>query len=123
MRTASAIDAGREALGMAKRLLATKQSFTYLVVLIYIGTADVATNIERIRSRVAKGGHDVPEEDQRRRFPRSLAHASVALAIADEAVILDNSSSDGYRKVAVKKSGEMKLFGTLPRWASFVLAK
>jgi|SRR5579871_2787976 len=139
--TGSAIDAGREVLLMAERLLASGQSFTvettlsghtylrmmtrakvqgYLVVLIYIGTTDVSINLQRVRSRVAKGGHDVPDEDQRRRYPRSLANAAEALAIADEAVILDNSTSDGFVKVAVKRINGIELFESVPAWASFL---
>jgi predicted ABC-type ATPase len=137
----SAIDAGREVLLMAERLLASGQSFTvettlsghtylrmmtrakaqgYLVVLIYIGTTDVSINLQRVRSRVAKGGHDVRDEDQRRRYPRSLANAAEALAIADEAVILDNSTSDGFVKVAVKRINGIELFESVPAWASFL---
>jgi predicted ABC-type ATPase len=137
----SAIDAGREVLLMAERLLAAGQSFTvettlsgntylrmmvrakaleYLVVLIYIGTTDVSINMQRVRYRVAKGGHDVSEEDQRRRYPRSLANAAKALEIADEAMILDNSTSDGYVKVAVKRAGGAELFEPVPEWASFL---
>jgi predicted ABC-type ATPase len=143
VHTGSAIDAGREALRMAGSLLASNQSFTvettlsghtyirmmreakrrgYLVVLIYIGTSHIAINMQRIRHRVAKGGHDVPEEDQRRRYPRSLANATIALAIADEAIILDNSA-DGYIKLAVKRNSGIEIFEPLPRWASFVLTK
>ncbi len=31
-------------------------------------------SLERIRDRVAKGGHHVPDEDVRRRFGRSIKH-------------------------------------------------
>ena len=43
------------------------------IVLIYIGTEDVEINLTRIRNRVLAGGHDVPEEDVRRRYKRSFA--------------------------------------------------
>jgi predicted ABC-type ATPase len=136
-----AIDAGREVLSMAERLLDAGQSFAvettlsgstylrmmsrakelgYIVVLIYIGTTRVEINMQRVRFRVTKGGHDVPEEDQRRRYPRSLANAAKALAIADEAVILDNSTSAGYVKVAVKRTTGIELFEPVPEWAAFL---
>jgi predicted ABC-type ATPase len=136
----SAIDAGREVLLMAEKLLAAGQSFTvettlsgntylrmmmkakalgYLVVLTYIGTKDVAINMQRVRFRVAKGGHDVPEEDQLRRYPRSIANAVKALTIADEAIILDNSGTR-YVKVAVKRVGGIELFEPVPGWAAFL---
>ena len=126
---------------MAERLLAADQSFTvettlsgntyirmmtrakaleYLVVLMYVGTTYVSINMQRVKFRVAKGGHDVPEEDQRRRYPRSLANAAKALAIADEAVILDNSTAAGYVKVAVKRSTGIEVFEPVPEWAAFL---
>ncbi len=92
----------------------------YTVVLIYVGTADVAINMQRVRFRVAKGGHDVLEEDQRRRYPRSFANAARALALSDEAVLLDNSTAAGYVKVAVKHLNRLELFEPLPVWAEFV---
>jgi len=91
-------------------MMAKARGLGYFVVLMYIGTADVSINMQRVRYRVAKGGHDVREEDQRRRYPRSLANAKKALAIADEAVILDNSTSAGYVKVAVKRTDGIELF-------------
>lgn len=140
----SAIGAGREVLLKVKKLLDAGQSLTvettlsgntylhamskakalgYLVVLIYIGTIAVSINMERVRFRVAKGGHDIPEGDQLRRFPRSMANASKALRMADEAVILDNSTSAGYVKVAVKRINGMKVFEPIPAWASFLRAE
>jgi predicted ABC-type ATPase len=42
------------------------------IVLVYIGTENVETNLARIRNRVLTGGHDVPEPDVRRRYTRSF---------------------------------------------------
>jgi predicted ABC-type ATPase len=41
---------------------------------VFVGTASVEINIERVKARVKTGGHDVSEEDQRRRYPRTLAN-------------------------------------------------
>ncbi|HMF53989.1 MAG TPA: zeta toxin family protein [Edaphobacter sp.] len=138
INSGSPMDAGREVLLMAQRLLDSSQSLTvettlsgktylrmmqrakmlgYLVVLIYIGTSDLSINLQRVRYRVAKGGHDVPEEDQRRRYPRSMTNAAKALTLADEAIVLDNSTSDGYLKVAVKRTSGMEFFEPVPKWA------
>ena len=45
------------------------------VFLIYVGVDNVQTSIERVAQRVASGGHNVPSEDIRRRYARSLANA------------------------------------------------
>ena len=42
------------------------------IVLVYIGTERVGINLGRIRDRVLAGGHNVPEEDVRRRYKRSF---------------------------------------------------
>jgi hypothetical protein len=49
-----------------------------------------------------------------------MANASKAVRIADEAIILDNSTSAGYLKVAVKRINGMKIFEPIPVWASFL---
>lgn len=35
------------------------------IILVYIGTENVETNLSRIADRVLAGGHDVPERDVR----------------------------------------------------------
>jgi hypothetical protein len=44
-----------------------------------------------VKFRVALGGHDIPEDAIRRRYKGSLAHLPQVLALADEAVLVDNS--------------------------------
>jgi predicted ABC-type ATPase len=101
------------------RMMSRAKNLGYNVVLVYIGTTSVEINMQRVHLRVTRGGHDVPEEDQRRRFPRSLPNAPKALAVADEAVVLDNSTS-GYVKIAVKRTTGIELFEPLPEWPGFL---
>ena len=54
------------------------------------------------RERAARGGHSVPYEDVIRRFARSLENLPKAIALADKATILDNSTQ-GYRLIQVAK--------------------
>src|ERR1700690_920683 len=61
----------------------------YAIELVYVGTADVAINLERIRQRVAAGGHDVPEADVLRRAKRSFDHAPEIVLLADNIAIFD----------------------------------
>ena len=60
--------------------------------LVYIGIDNPETNISRVSERVKRGGHDVPIEDIRRRYKRSLNNLSKAIEIADTAIIYDNSN-------------------------------
>lgn len=64
-----------------------------------------------------KGGHDVPEEDQRRRFPRTLANMTKLLPSADLAVIFDNSTATGHVLVGVGHPGFMHWVEPVPEWA------
>ena len=137
----SVIDAGRNVLQMAEAFLATRQSFlvettlsgnTYLrmmsrakalgytVVFFYVGTTDVSINIQRIRNRVKDDGHDVPEEDQLRRYPRSFVNMKKAFALADEAALYDNSTIAGHVEVAVKGDKGILIFDPVPEWAAFL---
>jgi predicted ABC-type ATPase len=137
----SDIEAGKRVLCLAEELLASRQSFTvettlsgstYLrmaarakeagfnIMVVFVGTVSVEINIERVKARVEKGGHDVPEEDQRRRYPRTLANMKKLLPEADLAVILDNSGANGYVLVAFGHSGYMHWNEPVPEWVAFL---
>ena len=51
-------------------------------------------NVERVKLRVRKGGHDVPEDRIRDRYRRSLEQMPWFLEQADRAWIFDNSGAD-----------------------------
>ncbi len=90
-------------------------------VLVYIGTENVEINLVRIRNRVLAGGHDVPEEDVRRRYRRSFENLPVALKRADDAILFDNSTEDGYRLVAILSATGHKWFEPKPPWITFAI--
>lgn len=46
----------------------------YKIKLIYIFIESPEACFERVKMRIAKGGHEVPEEDVKRRFYRSLSN-------------------------------------------------
>jgi len=59
--------------------------------IFYVGLDSVETHIERVRARVARGGHDIPEAKIRERYRKSLAHLIGLIGMADRLVIFDNS--------------------------------
>jgi len=65
----------------------------YDVSLVFVILNDPQLNIERIANRVAHGGHHIPPEVVRRRYPRSLEGLGFALQIVESAVVLDNSGN------------------------------
>jgi len=64
----------------------------YCVVVIFIRIATPELSRARVMQRVAEGGHDVPDAKLEERFPRTLANARQALALADLGLVLDNTS-------------------------------
>lgn len=60
--------------------------------LYYVATEDPAINVERVRQRVANGGHAVSEDKIRSRYSASLGLLLGAVECADRAYLFDNSS-------------------------------
>ena len=87
------------------------------IVLVYIGTENVEINLARIRNRVLTGGHDVPEEDVRRRYARSFKNLPTAIKRADHTILFDNSTEEGYRLIAILGSAENQWLKAPPAWA------
>jgi len=85
------------------KMLAEAKKLGFDTCLFYIGTQDLSINLARVKLRVIAGGHDVPIEDQTRRYGRSFKNLRKAPALVDEAVLLDNSSELGHRVVALKQ--------------------
>ena len=68
---------------------AKRRGFEFRFMFVVLDTP--ARNIERVRLRVSKGGHDVQEDKIIARFSRSLAQMPWFLAQADLAWLFDNS--------------------------------
>lgn len=63
----------------------------YTVVLFFIRIAEVSQSIGRVALRVARGGHDIPDEKLRSRFERTKANLERAIDRLPHVVIYDNS--------------------------------
>jgi predicted ABC-type ATPase len=89
----------------------------WLVKLFFIGLESPETNILRVAERVRKGGHDVPIEDIRRRYQRSMENLPKAAAITDTAFIYDNSTDEGHRLIAIIEQNIITVQTTeCPQW-------
>jgi predicted ABC-type ATPase len=55
-----------------RRTIASLHASGYATRLVYVWVPDPDVSVARVRTRVLMGGHDVPEEDVRRRYYRSL---------------------------------------------------
>ena len=89
----------------------------WFVRLIDIGINQPTTNIQRVRSRVELGGHNVPESDILRRYERSLANLTKAAKIVDELILYDNSTDAGHQILATIESSRTVIYvPELPSW-------
>ncbi|OGR85261.1 MAG: hypothetical protein A3J74_06145 [Elusimicrobia bacterium RIFCSPHIGHO2_02_FULL_57_9] len=68
------------------------QAQGYRIHLFYLWLPSIQLAIQRVRDRVQRGGHSVPEEDIRRRFGRGLKNLFLDyLPLLDDWTLLDNS--------------------------------
>lgn len=110
----AAIDAGRIMVKRMEDLLVRDQDFAiettlatksylefiqrahargYKVTLIYFWLSSVELAIERVRARVAAGGHNIPEDTIRRRYKSGMRNlADLYIHVADEWLVIDNST-------------------------------
>ena len=75
------------------RLLADAASRGIDVHVFYIGLASPEAHVERVRQRVRAGGHDIPEEDIRRRYRHSLINLVRLLPVLADLRVYDNSAT------------------------------
>jgi predicted ABC-type ATPase len=88
----------------------------YVVRVVYICVDNPELNIRRVRERVSHGGHDVPDDDVRRPYTRSLANIPEVLKIANRGFVFDNSLNEP-RKMLETREGVMVWRATdLPSW-------
>jgi predicted ABC-type ATPase len=73
------------------RLLKEAAAQGFEVRIWYVGLASPEQHLARVKSRVKKGGHDIPEADIRRRFDQSRLQLIELLPHVTELRVYDNS--------------------------------
>ena len=107
--------------GMLRHLNAARRR-DYRIDLHYVSVRTPGQALDRIRNRVALGGHDVPEVDVRRRFTRSHQNLPAAMASADGVVLYDNTEPDRpFREIAILRDSSLWIANELPDWAAEAL--
>jgi predicted ABC-type ATPase len=85
------------------------------VYLYFVTTADPDINVARVRSRVAQGGHDVPEDRIRDRYTKSLELMYNAAQEAYQAYFFDNSGTpNNHQQIA-----HFKVVGKKKKWDDY----
>lgn len=86
----------------------------YVVRMYYVGLDSAEESLLRIANRVRKGGHDIPEEDVRRRFAGRVQSLAAVLPYCDEVTFFDNDN--GFVAVAEYRNGLISCYDGAPRW-------
>ena len=92
----------------------------FYVVMNYIGveSADIAK--ERVKIRISKGGHGIPEDTIERRYKKSLQNLKSITNVCDELNIYDNTNK--FEQIAYIVNGELKWKSSvLPNWTKNIL--
>jgi predicted ABC-type ATPase len=74
------------------RMLAQAASAGAEVRVWYVGLDSVERNIARVKARVRRGGHDIPEADIRRRFETSRVNLVALMPVLAALRVYDNSA-------------------------------
>lgn len=76
------------------KLIRELKNRAYRVHFYFLWVSDVQVALNRVKERVSKGGHGVPEAVVRRRFERSIRNFIVLYRpLADSWILFDNSGS------------------------------
>lgn len=103
---------GRTVLG---RMQAAKDA-GYDVTLRYVAVRDATINIDRVQARAVQGGHWIDPETIRRRVAGSLDNLPAAIAIADRAVLLDNTGSSHRQVLEIERGRVLSEVSDPPPW-------
>lgn len=130
--------AGREALRDRERMLGSGCSFAiettmsgnnplrfmseatqrgFKLTLVYVGIGSAALSLQRVRDRVAAGGHNVPVAAVMRRYPDTMSKLTTALAMAERAYIIDNSGLRRRLLVKIENGHATSVADNMSAWA------
>ncbi|RTL12914.1 MAG: hypothetical protein EKK54_02335 [Neisseriaceae bacterium] len=108
--------------GTMQRIIAAK-SAGYFTLAYYIGLNSVELNLERIAQRVARGGHDIPENTVRRRFHESANNLVLVKNYLDEVYLLDNSGANFELQSSIRANKKNKYQNSEKPWARELIAR
>ncbi|KZL88487.1 zeta toxin family protein [Clostridium magnum] len=92
----------------------------FYVVMNYIGVDNPDIAKERVRIRVLKGGHGIPEESIERRYYESLDNLKNVLDLCNEINIYDNTNK--FTHVAYICNGKITWKRSVtPKWSDYIL--
>ena len=91
----------------------------FYIVLNYIGVENPEIAKERVKIRVSKGGHGIPEQDIEKRYYESLQNLNKVITLCDEVNIYDNSYM--FKDIIYYRNGDLIWKdNAIPSWAKFL---
>ncbi|HWE53606.1 MAG TPA: AAA family ATPase [Bryobacteraceae bacterium] len=94
---------------------------SFFTRLFYVCLDNPERSIQRVRERVAQGGHDVPDIDVRRRYTRSLSNATRMLPIVHQGLVFDNSGAEPRPIFEMRMGLALNTAAEIPEWAATLL--
>lgn len=87
----------------------------YYIRLYYVGVSSFEESISRIKNRVKKGGHNISDEDVKRRYNKRFEDLAKVLPYCNEVHFFDNEN--GFVEKAEYKNGAfITNSGQIPKW-------
>jgi predicted ABC-type ATPase len=102
-----------------KHKIIEAQNKNYKVTLLFFWLQTTELAIERVKTRVQEGGHNIDNEIIKRRYTRGIKNLfEIYLPIVDEVMIFDNSLKN-HEIIAIKsKEKELNIFNSI-KFANF----
>lgn len=98
------------------KMIDTAKDKGYYLNLIFVSVDSTETSVTRVADRVSKGGHDIPIEIIRKRYPESLENLTNQICKFDKIRLVDNTKI--FDDVFRAKDGKILFIGdSLPQWA------
>ena len=106
-------------------ILRRAQAAGFKTYMYFVATENPVINVNRIKERVALGGHDVPEEKTRSRYLRCMEQVRYALPYLNRAYFFDNSTEQSIYLAEYESEVGFSLHSELlPSWfRRFVLGE
>jgi predicted ABC-type ATPase len=96
------------------RYLDQAKAAGFKCILIYVALESPELSAQRVAARVARGGHNIPTHDIKRRYPKSFKNLKMHLRPCELAYIYDNSKHYklivSYRNGLIYRSNELPSF-------------
>ena len=101
------------------RLFTQLRTKGYRIFLFFLWVPDAHLSLARIKERVSKGGHNVPEKDVRRRFQRSLDNFQLIYKDKVDNWMLFDNSTEKPHLIASSADGKLSVEDELKYEALF----